>query len=238
MWRFIKRTILFLGAGVVGLWVVAVIMYPPPSWKGEGEAASGGESSPAEAGSDTVTVGELELSPMKRYKGEIRDGKPNGQGVLFMTSFDGDEVFDRSEGEFRDGKLHGQGFRAFSDGEKYAEGEFRNGKLHGQGVALYVFPSRRRFHGEFREGKPAGRGVVVWEEGMRYEGEVNDLAKPHGRGVMDLPNGDRYEGEWSAVAVTKAEELLTPGLPHGQGVMTFADGTRLAGTWIAGEYAD
>ena len=54
------------------------------------------------------------------YVGDIRNGKPNGQGTLTYPS--GDKYI----GEFKDGEYHGQGTFTFNDGAKYV-GEFKDG---------------------------------------------------------------------------------------------------------------
>ena len=57
-----------------------------------------------------------------KYVGEIKDGKPNGQGTVNFT--DGDKYV----GEFRGGEIHGQGTFTFADGRSY-EGEFKDGQI-------------------------------------------------------------------------------------------------------------
>ena len=56
-----------------------------------------------------------------RYKGEIENGKPNGQGTFTFPNGD------KYVGEYKDGKRHGQGTYIYHDGRKY-EGEFKDGK--------------------------------------------------------------------------------------------------------------
>ena len=56
-----------------------------------------------------------------KYIGEIKNGKPNGQGTY--TFPDGKKY----EGKFKDGKEHGKGTYTYPDGVKY-EGEWKNGK--------------------------------------------------------------------------------------------------------------
>ena len=56
------------------------------------------------------------------YVGDIRNGKPNGQGTYTYPS--GDQYV----GEFKDGEYHGQGTFTFHDGSKYV-GEFKDGKV-------------------------------------------------------------------------------------------------------------
>ena len=61
------------------------------------------------------------------YKGEWKNGKPNGQGTY--TFPDGKKY----EGKFKDGKEQGQGTYTYPDGVKY-EGKFKDGKEQGQGT--------------------------------------------------------------------------------------------------------
>ena len=62
-----------------------------------------------------------------KYIGEIKNGKPNGQGTY--TFPDGKKY----EGKFKDGKEHGKGTYTYPDGVKY-EGKFKDGKEQGQGT--------------------------------------------------------------------------------------------------------
>ena len=55
------------------------------------------------------------------YKGEWKNGKPNGLGV--MTYPDGHKYV----GEWKNGKYNGQGTFSWSNGNKYV-GEFKDGK--------------------------------------------------------------------------------------------------------------
>jgi hypothetical protein len=58
----------------------------------------------------------------RKYVGDIRNGKPNGQGTYTYPSGD------KYVGEFKDGEYHGQGTFTFHDGSKYV-GEFKDGKV-------------------------------------------------------------------------------------------------------------
>lgn len=64
---------------------------------------------------------------------------------------------------------------------------------------------------------------IEFDDGRRYEGEVNAQGKPHGKGVSTWPDGHRYEGEFR------------DGLPNGQGVYTWPDGRRHEGEFRDGE---
>ena len=65
-------------------------------------------------------VGEKDTHPV--YKGEVENGKPNGQGTF--TYPDGREYV----GEFKSGERNGQGTETYPDGSKYI-GEWRNGDM-------------------------------------------------------------------------------------------------------------
>ena len=65
------------------------------------------------------TFGDGKVRP--EYEGEIRNGKPDGFGILIW--FDGRKYV----GNFKDGKMDGQGTLTFSSGEKYV-GEWKDGK--------------------------------------------------------------------------------------------------------------
>ncbi len=60
----------------------------------------------------------------KKYEGEIKNGEPNGHGIL--TSPYGD----KHVGGWKKGKEHGQGTYTHPDGNKYVGG-WKVGKRHG-----------------------------------------------------------------------------------------------------------
>ena len=68
-----------------------------------------------------------------KYKGEIKNMKPDGTGIL--NSNYGEYV-----GELKNGMLHGQGTYTYKSGRTKV-GEFKRGKFYGppfEGTALYV----------------------------------------------------------------------------------------------------
>ena len=77
------------------------------------------------------------------YQGQVKDGKPNGLGVIIYP--DGDEYV----GEWKDDKKHGQGTYTWSDGGKYV-GKFKDGRKNGQGTTIY--PDGSKYIGEWRNG--------------------------------------------------------------------------------------
>jgi len=56
-----------------------------------------------------------------KYKGELKDGIPNGQGTFTWSNGN------KYVGEYKDGLLNGQGTSTLFDGRKYV-GEFKDGK--------------------------------------------------------------------------------------------------------------
>ena len=61
-----------------------------------------------------------------QYIGELKDGKPNGQGTVTLNDVE------QYVGEWKDGKRNGQGTYNFANGNKYV-GEFKDDKRNGQG---------------------------------------------------------------------------------------------------------
>ena len=78
-----------------------------------------------------------------RYKGEIVNGKPNGQGTFI--NIEGHKYV----GEWKDGLPNGQGTSISSDGSRY-EGKYKDGKFHGQGTKTW---SDGMYVGKYRDGK-------------------------------------------------------------------------------------
>ena len=89
------------------------------------------------------TFGDDKVQP--KYKGEIKNRKPEGFGNL--TSSDGEKYV----GEWKDGKKYGQGTYIYHHGFKYV-GEWKDNKKHGQGTDIFVDGTKGI--GEFREGRP------------------------------------------------------------------------------------
>ena len=79
----------------------------------------------------TRTKTEDKASPIgaECYKGEILNGKHDGQGEL--TNVD-DVVGDVYVGYFKDGEFEGRGRFTYADGSLY-EGDFKAGGFHGTG---------------------------------------------------------------------------------------------------------
>jgi len=142
-----------------------------------------------------------------KYVGEIKNGKPNGQGKWTLPNGN------KYEGEWKDGEKHGQGTYTFHYGDKY-EGEWKDGEKHGHGT--FTFPDGRKYVGEWKDGKRNGQGVVTSPDGYKYVGEFKD-GKWEGQGTFTVSDGTKYVGEFKN------------GKNHGQGTLTFPDGIKLEG---------
>jgi hypothetical protein len=125
-----------------------------------------------------------------RYKGEIENGKPNGQGTL--NTIDGIKYV----GEFKDGWFHGQGTFTLPDGTKYVGG-FKEGNYHGQGT--YTFGKGKwegdKYVGEYKDGLPNGQGTYTFPDGGKYVGEFKD-GERNGQGTFTFKDGEKFVGEW------------------------------------------
>ena len=78
-----------------------------------------------------------------RYDGLIKDGKPNGRGVV--AGVDGT----RYDGDFRDGIMAGHGTLTLPNGDRY-DGEWRDGKPNGAGK--YVTSINGTYDGAWHNG--------------------------------------------------------------------------------------
>ena len=124
-----------------------------------------------------------------KYVGEIKNGKPNGHGML--TKPEGSKYV----GEFKDGKYHGQGTFNWSDGDKYV-GEYKDGKYHGQGTLTLT--NGTRYEGEWKDGFVNGQGTYTFRSGIKGVGEFRK-DKPWNITEYDKNgniNGKYLNGEW------------------------------------------
>jgi len=125
-----------------------------------------------------------------KYKGELKDGIPNGQGFLSLP--DGGKYV----GEFKEGIINGQGTFTFSDGRKYS-GEFKEGKKHGQGI--YTYPNGDKYTGGYKDGLKNGLGALTYgkgkSDGDKYVGEFKE-GIPNGQGTYTFSDGSKWVGEF------------------------------------------
>jgi len=160
----------------------------------------------------------------QKYKGEIKDEKPDGLGIrLFL---DGTKYM----GQWQEGQQHGQGTLSFADGSKLT-GEWKEDKewniikydVDGRVKDKYVdgvklVNNRKAGVLFFRQEE----GLLDWyetgdeTEDYKYVGEVEN-GKPNGWGIFTYPSGEMYEGEYK------------DGKTHGQGSFSYPDGKKGVG---------
>ncbi|RTZ83783.1 MAG: hypothetical protein DSY96_07340, partial [SAR324 cluster bacterium] len=164
-----------------------------------------------------------------KYIGEIKNGKPNGIGVLSST-------FGKYSGELKNGMQHGQGTYTYKSGRKRV-GEFRkgkpwnvksydkNGKIEtewvkgiklkkvAQETGVLYFKKVNGKYGWFKNGDDKKDWI--------YVGEIKN-GKPNGTGVLSSTSG-KYSGE------------LKNGMKHGQGTYTYKSGRKRVGEFRKGK---
>ncbi len=124
------------------------------------------------------------------YKGDVKNGKPNGFGVMIFP--DGSKY----EGETKDGVIFGKGSYTNPVEGKYV-GEFMEGQKHGKGT--HTFPGGSKYVGGWKNGKYNGEGEFTFGkgnwEGNKYVGGWKDNKK-HGLGKYTWSGGEKYVGEY------------------------------------------
>lgn len=145
-----------------------------------------------------------------RYRGEVVDGRLQGEGRLDYAN----GAF--YEGQFKDGLFEGPGTWQGAGGERYT-GQFHLGLFHGQGELVYA--EGTRYQGGFKQGRMHGEGHLQ-QGGVSYRGEFRD-DRYHGLGTLEWPDGSRYQGRF------------VRGEPEGEGLRSNAEG-QFSGTFKNG----
>jgi len=154
-----------------------------------------------------------------KYVGEIKNGKPNGQGIFYYTKTR------KYEGQWKDGEYHGKGtFYRFHEGD-YTKtvGEFKDGNkwntktfdkdqimyeevVNGETFDISIYGDK--YKGEslsFKEHQSLVRVMILlrdnvstrftWFEKLKYVGEYKE-GKPSGQGTLFFDDGSKWEGQW------------------------------------------
>ena len=87
--------------------------------------------------------GENKTHPV--YNGDVKNGVPNGLGLIIFPNGH------KYEGEWRDGLKNAQGTLTFPDGTKYVGGH-KDDKRNGQGT--YTWSDGNKYVGEWKKGYP------------------------------------------------------------------------------------
>ena len=113
------------------------------------------------SGQEWKGFGDKDTQP--KYQGQVKDGKPNGQGT--STEPDGGKY----EGGHKEGNFDGQGTWTEPDGSKYV-GEWKDGLPNGQGTE--TFPDGTKYVGEYKDDK-RWNGIYYNQNGNILEKWVN-----------------------------------------------------------------
>ncbi|MBO3276838.1 C13 family peptidase [Pseudomonas schmalbachii] len=155
---------------------------------------------------EPLTPPDARLPDGARYRGELVDGRLQGEGRLdydngawYRGQFDKGLLSGQGEwhgadgahytGEFRDGLFEGSGRLQYSDGSFY-QGQFRKGEFDGEGR---LEQGSTRYSGGFRKGNFDGLGALQLADGSRHQGAFS-RGEANGEGVRDDGLGNRFSG--------------------------------------------
>lgn len=162
----------------------------------------------------TGNIGEMQLSGLI-YKGELKDGKPNGQGKLY----DNAQTY-VYEGGFKDGLFEGQG-KIYNNNILIVDGTYSNNKLNGMGK-VYDHKGNLQYEGQFVDDLKSGNGTLYAKDST-YTGQFsNDL--PNGKGTYKYNDGSSYTGG------------VKDGLYEGSGTLIYTDGSKYEGQFHNGKF--
>ena len=163
-----------------------------------------------------------------KYVGEIKKGKPHGQGTY--THYSGPRSSVNQLSMLIPGMptsiifaitiwqlLNQSSLEQLS--ARY-EGNWKEGEKHGQGT--YFFPNKDRYEGKWQKGKQQGQGTYFFLNGDKYEGKWEGGIK-HGQGIYFFSEGVTFVGQWK------------DGKPHGKGLYTYPSGEKYIGEWKDGK---
>lgn len=173
------------------------------------------------------------------YKGEIIQGKMNGNGVL---KFPQKYIY---KGAFQNGKKHGGGKIIYENGDQY-DGEWKYDKKEGYGI--YIFSCGYEYLGNFKNDKMNGEGAIrlsetesfkgVWKNGkiegwgthFKSDGSVFsgffENGEKQGEGMVVWESGDTMRGNW------------TNGMIDQESHFQFSDGSAIIHFWEKGKLKD
>ncbi|RME95195.1 MAG: hypothetical protein D6772_13530, partial [Bacteroidetes bacterium] len=155
----------------------------------------------------------------RRYTGDFRHGRPQGEGVMWFPN--GEQY----RGRFYDGQAHGQGSYYYPDGRKRT-GTWRHGlSISASDDGIHLDNKRPLQTGCLSGNCQNGHGSYLTPGGSLYVGDFRN-GQMHGYGICTYADGSRYEGQWYQQ------------LPHGQGHKIWADGREFTGEWSQGQPLD
>ena len=122
----------------------------------------------------------------KPYKGDIKDGLPNGKGIGF------NKFGFKYEGEWLNGLPHGKGKENRNNGSTY-DGDWIRGVPNGKGILVLVDGST--FEGDFVDGNYNGFGTFIKKDKFIQEGNWSDNF-PNGKSKVEFFDGYSYDGDF------------------------------------------
>jgi hypothetical protein len=131
-------------------------------------------------------VGSITFENGTKYKGEIMNHIPNGNGCAIYSN---GSVYD---GNWENGKYHGYGNKKYTNGNVY-DGNWEQGICNGYGIMYYS--NQSIYKGYWINGLRNGHGVEEYPDISYYDGNwVNSLRD--GKGTHINRYGDKYNGNW------------------------------------------
>ena len=83
-----------------------------------------------------------------QYKGEVKEGEPNGFGT---TYYENGKIY--YQGYYKEGQPHGYGIGYHEDGQLYYTGYFNKGLKDKEGILYCSCNGSKKYEGEFKEDK-------------------------------------------------------------------------------------
>jgi hypothetical protein len=189
--------------------------------------------------------GDEDINP--KYKGEIKDKKPNGLGITIFP--DGSKY----EGLYKNGERHGRG-KISGRIKLYSKGEWKNGYYWN--MITYDFDGKVRDkyeNGLLKYGvlfTYKENDIRIWtgddeKKDGKYVGEVKNR-KPNGKGLVKYKDGNELNGKWKNGFFNDNGTLIYPdgrkyvgrfenGIWNGQGILTYPDGRKYVGRFENGK---
>lgn len=186
------------------------------------------EQEPAAVAPEKFTlVGNVYTTDVFRYEGDIRDGKPNGKGVITFN------WGDKYDGEVVNANPNGEGVMRYVDGSIY-RGHFKDGRPNGQG--RMDTPDGGWYKGSWKDGNRNGQGTLM-VNGIRQTG-IFENDQPKKVAILNLSNclkGDCRSGygvERTGEGTYSGE--FVDGEFHGQGTYKYSNGDVYKGSFLKG----
>jgi hypothetical protein len=131
------------------------------------------------------------------YNGEMKNGRPDGQGSITMRS--GLSY----SGAWKNGLMNGRGKLKFDNGDDY-DGELADGKLNGHG--RYASTDGSIFDGAFKNGERDGSGILTLATGESYRTTWREGTEIS-REVIDAQQGASQAGADAATPGQRTNQL-------------------------------